>query len=112
VLNPATSLSTLDWVLEGLDVVMLMSVNPGFGGQTFIPATLEKVRALREIIGEKGLTTLIEVDGGINANTIAEASRAGVDVFVAGSAVFGSDDYGAVIRRFRELVGDEEGPAS
>ena len=112
VLNPATPLSSLDWVLEAVDFVMLMSVNPGFGGQAFIPNTLEKIRRLRRKITDAGLSTLIEIDGGINEKTIAAAAEAGVDVFVAGSAIFGSDDYGKTISRFRELIGGQCGTAS
>jgi ribulose-phosphate 3-epimerase len=93
VLNPATSLSTLDYVLEDLDLVMLMSVNPGFGGQSFIPSTLAKIWQLRQRIDSMGLSVGIEVDGGISERTIAEVAEAGANIFVAGSAVFGSDDY-------------------
>ena len=89
VLNPSTSLSTLDWELENVYLVMLMSVNPGFGGQKFIPSCLDKIRDLRKIIDEKKLETLIEIDGGVNENTIGDISAAGADIFVAGSAIFG-----------------------
>ncbi|MBC8318658.1 MAG: ribulose-phosphate 3-epimerase [Desulfobulbaceae bacterium] len=91
VLNPATSLSSLDYILEDLDLVMLMSVNPGFGGQSFIPSTLDKVRALKRLIDEKNLNVGIEIDGGVSPSTISAISEAGVNIFVAGSAVFGSD---------------------
>ena len=104
VLNPSTPLSTLDWELDTLELVMLMGVNPGFGGQKFIPATLKKVRALRKIIEERGLTTLIEMDGGVSKNTIKEIADAGVDVLVSGSAIFGTDDYAVTIQAFRELI--------
>jgi ribulose-phosphate 3-epimerase len=104
VLNPSTPLSSIDWVLEEVEVVMLMSVNPGFGGQQFIPNTLEKIRRLKARIVEDNLDTLIEVDGGVNERTIAEISAAGADVFVAGSAVFGSEDYGATIGKLRGLM--------
>lgn len=93
VLNPATSLSTLDYILEDLDLVMLMSVNPGFGGQSFIPSTLDKSRALKRLIDEKGLAVGIEIDGGVSPVTIEEISQAGVNIFVAGSAVFGAGNY-------------------
>ena len=83
---------------------MLMSVNPGFGGQNFIPSSLEKIGALRRWLDDRGLETLIEVDGGINASTAAAVSDAGADVFVAGSAVFGSSDYKATLARLRALV--------
>ena len=105
VLNPSTPLTSIEWILEDVDVVMLMSVNPGFGGQAFIPGVLEKVRELRKKITDMGLSALIEIDGGINEKTIRSASDAGVDVFVAGSAVFGSQDYRQTIARFQELIG-------
>ena len=105
VLNPSTPLNTVEWVLSDVDFVMLMSVNPGFGGQKFIPFTLEKARRLKNMITDRGLDTLIEVDGGINDTTIRAASDAGVDVFVAGSAIFGTSDYGKTIDGFRELLG-------
>ena len=104
VLNPATPLSTIEWELENLDLVEIMSVNPGFGGQAFIPSSLAKIRALKQMITDKGLPTLIEVDGGVNANTIAEISKAGTDVFVAGSAIFGSDNYQQTINAFRSKI--------
>ena len=104
VLNPSTPLSTLEWELDNLDLVMLMGVNPGFGGQQFIPATLDKVRALRSMIREKGLATLIEMDGGVSKKTIQAISEAGVDVLVSGSAVFGTDDYQEAIKTFRGLM--------
>ncbi len=90
-INPATPLSVLDYVLDDLYMVLIMTVNPGFGGQSYIPYCSEKVRRLKAIIRERGLSTLIQVDGGINLSTIDEARDAGVDVFVAGSAVFGGD---------------------
>lgn len=104
VLNPTTPLSSLDWILEDLDLVMLMSVNPGFGGQSFIPNTLDKIRALRTLINDRGLSTLIEIDGGVSAATIGDIAAAGVDVFVAGSAIFGSDDYAETIAIFRDIL--------
>ena len=106
VLNPSTPLSSLEWILEDVDLVMLMSVNPGFGGQSFIPSTLDKIRALRAIIAQRGLSTLIEIDGGVSRNTIADIAAAGVDVFVAGSAIFGSDDYAATIGTFRDILNE------
>ena len=102
VLNPATSLSTLDYILEDLDLVMLMSVNPGFGGQSFIPSTLAKVWQLRQRIDSMGLSVGIELDGGISEHTIADTAEAGANIFVAGSAVFGSDDYEETIRRLKK----------
>ena len=102
VLNPATSLSTLDYILEDLDLVMLMSVNPGFGGQKFIPSTLAKVWQLRQRIDAMGLDISIEVDGGISESTVADVAEAGANIFIAGSAVFGSDNYGETISRLRK----------
>ena len=104
VLNPATPLSCLDHVLHKLDLVLVMSVNPGFGGQQFIPHALEKLREARRRIDESGREILLEVDGGVNAGNIAAIARAGADTFVAGSAIFGSKDYGATIRRMREAL--------
>lgn len=104
VLNPATPVESLEWILESVDYVLIMSVNPGFGGQSFIPPMLKKIQALRKLIQKKGLSTLIEVDGGVNEKTIAEISAAGVDVFVAGSAIFGSQDYQKTIQRFRSII--------
>ena len=106
VLNPSTPLSALDWVLEYADYVLIMSVNPGFGGQAFIGNSLEKIRRLRRMIGDRGLATRIEVDGGIKENNIAEVAAAGADVFVAGSAIFGQKDYRQVIARFKEIIGE------
>ncbi len=93
VLNPATPLSTLDYILEEIDLVMLMSVNPGFGGQSFIPSTLGKIRALKAMIEARGLEVGIEIDGGITPATIGPVHAAGANIFVAGSAVFGKQDY-------------------
>jgi len=100
-LNPATPVESLAWILEDLDFVLIMSVNPGFGGQQFIPSALEKVRQLKTMIRERDLPTLIQIDGGVNIGTIGRISQAGVDVFVAGSAIFGSDDYGQTIARLK-----------
>lgn len=97
VLNPATPLSSLDYILEDLDLVMLMSVNPGFGGQSFIPSTLDKARALKARIDATGLEIGIEIDGGVAPGTIEEISAAGVNIFVAGSAIFGADNYSQAI---------------
>jgi ribulose-phosphate 3-epimerase len=105
VLNPSTPVQTLEWIIDNVDHVLIMSVNPGFGGQTFIKNSLEKVRALRQLIRRKNLKTLIEIDGGVNEKTITDISAAGVDVFVAGSAIFGSRDYHATIRAFRQKIG-------
>jgi len=104
VLNPSTPLSSLEWILEYVDFVLIMSVNPGFGGQSFITGTLDKIKHLRETIEQKKLPVLIEIDGGVNADTIGEISSAGVDVFVAGSAVFGSQNYKKTIDRFKKII--------
>jgi len=106
VLNPSTPLSTIDWIIEDVDLVMIMSVNPGFGGQKFIHNSIDKVRSLRKIIQDRGLSTLIEIDGGVNEKTIKTISDAGADVFVAGSAIFKSPDYKKTIAKFRELIGE------
>lgn len=102
VLNPATSLDTIDWVLEYIDFVLLMSVNPGFGGQSFITNIIEKIGRLKEMIAEKSLNILIQVDGGVNEKTIERVSRAGADVFVAGSAIFGTRDYKKAIKNLKD----------
>ena len=104
VLNPSTPLSSIEWIIEEVDFIMIMSVNPGFGGQNFIPNSLDKVGALRKMIRDRGLAALIEIDGGVNEKTIKNISDAGVDVFVAGSAIFKSPDYKKTIDRFRELI--------
>lgn len=104
VLNPATSLSVLDYVLEKLDYVLLMSVNPGFGGQQFIPHTVEKVQHLKAIIDDLGLNTRIEVDGGINKNTIGAVFEAGADMFVAGSAIFNTPNYQQAINDLKHQL--------
>jgi ribulose-phosphate 3-epimerase len=104
VLNPATPLDCLDFTLSNLDLVLVMSVNPGFGGQAFIPGSLPKLRAVRERISKLGRPVRLEVDGGIKADNIRQAAEAGADVFVAGSAIFGSKDYAATIRRMRTAL--------
>lgn len=104
-INPGTSITTIDDILEIVDMVLIMSVNPGYGGQKFISYTLKKVKALKEILTERELDhVLIEIDGGITAKTIHDAAQAGVDVFVAGSAVFGADDYGTAIAELKEKI--------
>ena len=105
VLNPSTPVQTLEWIIEHIDYVLIMSVNPGFGGQAFIKNSLDKIRALRQLIQQKNLKTLIEIDGGVNVETISDISAAGVDVFVAGSAIFGSRDYQTTINAFRQKIG-------
>jgi len=109
VLNPATPLSAVDWILSDVDFVMLMSVNPGFGGQQFIPGTLEKIRQLRRLINERDLSTLIEIDGGVNPESITAIAQAGADVFVAGSAIFGKPDYRKAIAALRRGI-ESPGP--
>jgi len=101
-LNPATPVETLDVILDELDLVLIMSVNPGFGGQSFIPSALDKIRALRQRITERGLATELEVDGGVKIDNIREVVAAGADVLVAGSAVFNTADYTATITALRE----------
>lgn len=105
VLNPATSLSTLDHVLEEVDLVMLMSVNPGFGGQSFIPSSIEKIRRLRQLLDQVNPQAGIEVDGGIGPDTIGPVAGAGANIFVAGSAIYGQADYAAVIRAMKHKAG-------
>ena len=100
-LNPATPVESLQWILDDLDFVLIMSVNPGFGGQQFIPSALDKVAQLSTIIRERELSTLIQIDGGVNVGTISRISAAGTDVFVAGSAIFGSDDYERTISELK-----------
>src|SRR5438876_9649631 len=104
VLNPATPLCYLDNVLHKLDLVLIMSVNPGFGGQQFIPHALEKLRDARKKIDASGRAIMLEVDGGVNAGNIAGIARAGADTFVAGSAIFGSKDYRAAISQMRDAL--------
>lgn len=101
VFNPATPLHHLDHVMDKLDLILIMSVNPGFGGQSFIPEALKKIAAVRKLIDASGRDTLLEVDGGIKPDNIAEAAKAGADTFVAGSAIFGKPDYKAVIEAMR-----------
>ena len=101
VFNPATPLSWLDYTLDKLDLVLIMSVNPGFGGQKFIPAALDKLRAVRERIQNSGREVWLEIDGGVKIDNIAEIARAGADTFVAGSAIFGTKDYKATVAAMR-----------
>lgn len=104
VFNPATPLHYLDYVMDRLDMILLMSVNPGFGGQSFIPATLEKLRQTRKRIDETGRDIRLEVDGGVKTDNIREIASAGADTFVAGSAIFGTNDYAATIRDMRDQI--------
>ena len=105
VFNPATSLDCLDYVLDKLDLVLIMSVNPGFGGQKFIPMALEKLRRVRRMIDERGLAVRLEIDGGVTADNIGAIAAAGADTFVAGSAIFHAKDYRAEIAAMRAAIG-------
>ncbi|PLX97211.1 MAG: ribulose-phosphate 3-epimerase [Desulfuromonas sp.] len=104
-INPATPVNTLEVILAEVDLVLVMTVNPGFGGQSFIPATLDKIRQLRAMIDRSGRAIELEVDGGVKADNIGEIAAAGADVFVAGSAVFNAPDYTAAITALRDNVG-------
>jgi ribulose-phosphate 3-epimerase len=104
VFNPATSLSYLDYVLDKIDLVLIMSVNPGFGGQSFIPSALDKLRLARERIDASGRAIRLEIDGGVKPDNIAEIARAGADTFVAGSAIFSEKDYKSVIARMHAAI--------
>lgn len=108
VLNPATSLATLDWILPDLDLVMLMSVNPGFGGQSFIDSALPKIAQLRRSLQAIGSSAGIEVDGGVSPSTIAAVAEAGANIFVAGSAIFGHPDYRGRISELKRLAAPEQ----
>ena len=104
VFNPATPLDALEYVIDKVDMVLIMSVNPGFGGQQFIPSALDKLRAAREIIDASGRDIRLEIDGGVKVDNIREIAAAGADTFVAGSAIFGSDDYAATIAAMRAEI--------
>jgi ribulose-phosphate 3-epimerase len=101
VLNPATPLHHLDYVMDKLDMILLMSVNPGFGGQSFIPSTLQKLRDVRKLIDASGRDIMLEIDGGVKVDNIREIAEAGADMFVAGSAIYGQEDYKKVIDEMR-----------
>jgi ribulose-phosphate 3-epimerase len=103
-LNPSTPLEALDYILSEADVVLIMTVNPGFGGQKFLRSMLPKIKQLRQMINEKGLSVEIEIDGGIGVDNIKDASQAGADIFVAGNAIFGSGDYRKTIKEMREKI--------
>ncbi|TKI05002.1 ribulose-phosphate 3-epimerase [Martelella alba] len=110
VINPATSLDWLEYVMDELDIILLMSVNPGFGGQSFIPGTLDKLRRARRLIDQSGRDIRLEVDGGVKVENIRAVAEAGADMFVSGSAIFGQPDYGEVIAAMRrELSGVRHG---
>ena len=104
VLNPSTPVASVRWILPYIDFVLIMSVNPGFGGQHFIPNSLDKIRAMRKLIDELDLPTLIQVDGGVNSKTIQAVASSGANVFVAGSAIFGSEDYSQTIKQLKKLI--------
>ena len=104
VFNPATPLDWLDYVIDKVDMVLLMSVNPGFGGQKFIPGALDKLRQARRIIDDSGLDIRLEIDGGVKVDNIGEIAAAGADTFVAGSAIFGSEDYAATITAMKSEI--------
>ena len=104
VFNPATPLDGLEYVIDKVDMVLLMSVNPGFGGQKFIPSALDKLRQARKIIDDSGLEIRLEIDGGVKVENIGEIAAAGADTFVAGSAIFGSDDYAATIAAMKAEI--------
>jgi len=106
VLNPATGLESIRYALDKVDMILLMSVNPGFGGQKFIPSTLDKIHEVRALIDASGRDIRLEVDGGIGPGNIAEIAAAGADTFVAGSAIFGQPDYAAVINSMRQALAD------
>lgn len=105
VLNPTTPLNVLEWTLEKLDMVLLMSVNPGFGGQKFIPYVMDKIAAVREMIDASGRDIRLEIDGGVTVDNIGSLAAAGVDTFVSGSAIFGTADYAETIARMRQNIG-------
>ena len=104
VFNPATPLDYLEHVMDKIDIILIMSVNPGFGGQSFIPQALKKIAQARKMIDASGRDIMLEVDGGVNVNNIADIARAGADTFVAGSAIFGKPDYKAVIDAMRQQL--------
>jgi ribulose-phosphate 3-epimerase len=109
VFNPATPLDLLSHVMHKIDMILIMSVNPGFGGQSFIPGALDKLRAARQMIDASGRDIRLEIDGGVKVDNIAEIAAAGADTFVAGSAIFGASDYRAAIEAMREAIGDGRG---
>lgn len=104
VLNPASPVGGLKYVIDKIDMILIMSVNPGFGGQKFIPSALDKLRAVRTIIEDSGHEIRLEIDGGVKVDNIGEIAAAGADTFVAGSAIFGSDDYAATIAAMKEKI--------
>lgn len=107
VFNPATPITCLEYLMDKVDVILLMSVNPGFGGQKFIPSTLKKLEQVRKLIDDSGQSIRLEVDGGVTVDNIAKIAQAGADMFVAGSAIFGSKDYAATIAKMRKQLGQQ-----
>ena len=107
VLNPATSVHCLEHVMDQLDMILLMSVNPGFGGQSFIPATVDKIKQVRQMIDASGRDIRLEVDGGVKVDNIGTLAEAGADTFVAGSAIFNTDNYEATIKNMRQMIQQE-----
>ncbi|NRA71806.1 MAG: ribulose-phosphate 3-epimerase [Gammaproteobacteria bacterium] len=108
VLNPGTPLSCLEFIMDKLDVILLMSVNPGYGGQSFIPSTLDKLRQVRQLIDQSGRNIRLQVDGGVKVDNIAEIAAAGADMFVAGSAIFNQPDYKVVVDQMRQQLASVE----
>ena len=108
VFNPGTPIDCLEYLIDKIDVILLMSVNPGFGGQKFLPSTLKKLVKVRRVIDDAGLPIRLEVDGGISVENIREVADAGADMFVAGSAIFNSNDYSATIRAMRKELGQRQ----
>ena len=111
VFNPGSSIECLEYLMDKVDVILLMSVNPGFGGQKFIPATLKKLEKVRKLIDDSGYQILLEVDGGVSVKNIREIADAGADMFVTGSAIFNSKDYAATIKAMREELGQNPNPS-
>jgi ribulose-phosphate 3-epimerase len=109
VFNPASSLDVLDTMLDEIDYVLLMSVNPGFGGQSFIPSALKQLRKVRDMIDARGRPVRLEIDGGVTPDNIGEIAKAGADTFVAGSAIFGKPDYAATIAQMKQAVAAARG---
>jgi len=104
VLNPATPIDHLEYILDKVDIILLMSVNPGFGGQAFIPSVMEKIKKVRQLIDNSGRNIRLEIDGGVKIDNIGEIAKAGIDTFVAGSAIFGSDDYSTTISKMTSEI--------
>lgn len=108
VLNPATPLAQLEYIMDKIDMILLMSVNPGFGGQSFIPSVMDKIRHVRKLIDNSGREIRLQIDGGVKLNNIGEIAAAGVDTFVAGSAIFGADDYSDIINKMKKEIASHQ----